>query len=396
MDRALGDLTVIDLTRVLAGPYATMMLADMGARVIHVEMPLTGDDSRGFGPYVNGESCYFTGINRNKEGLTLNLKSDGGKEILKKLILNADIVVENFKPGTMEKLGFGYEDIVKWKPNIIYAACSGYGHTGPFANLPAYDVIVQAMGGLMSITSNVANGEPTRVGASIGDILAGIFTCVGILTAVHHKDKTGEGQKVDVGMLDCQVAILENAINRYFITGETPRPVGNRHPSITPFEAFKCAGDEYVVLAAGNDKLWAELCVLFNREDLISDPRFKTNALRTDNHEELKPIMDEILSAKTSDEWVKLLTENNIPCTTINSVDKVVKNPQVLARDMIVEVEHPLVGAQKLAGIPIKFSKTPGTIHKPAPMLGEDNETILKELGFSDDEVKGFKADGTI
>jgi len=396
MDRALGDITVVDLTRVLAGPYATMMLADMGARVIHVEMPVTGDDSRGFGPYVNGESCYFSGINRNKEGLTLNMKSEQGKEILKRLIMNADVVVENFKPGTMERLGFGYDDIVKWKPDIIYAACSGYGHTGPYASLPAYDIIVQAMGGLMGITSNVENGPPTRVGASIGDILAGIFTCVGILAAIHHKDKTGAGQKVDVGMLDCQVAILENAINRYFITGETPKPVGNRHPSITPFEAFKCAGTEYVVLAAGNDKLWANFCKLVNREELIGDPRFKTNALRTENHTELKPIMDEILSVKTSAEWVKLFDDNNIPCTTINSVDKVVANPQVLARDMIVEVEHPVIGAQKLAGIPIKFSKTPGTIHKPAPTLGEDNEKILKELGFSSEEVEGFVKDGTV
>ena len=396
MIKALGDITVIDLTRVLAGPYATMLLADLGARVIHVEIPGTGDDSRGFGPYINGESCYFTGINRNKEGLTLNMKTEKGKEILKKLIMEADVVVENFKPGAMERLGFGYDDIVKWKPDIIYAACSGYGHTGPYASLPAYDIIVQAMGGLMGITSNVENGEPTRVGASIGDILAGIFTTVGILTAIHHKDKTGDGQKVDVGMLDCQVAILENAINRYFITGETPRPVGNRHPSITPFEAFKCAGDEYVILAAGNDKLWANFCNLVNRSDLIDDPRFKTNALRTENHSELKPICTEILSAKTSAEWVKLFTENDIPCTTINSVDKVVANPQVLARDMIVEVEHPLVGAQKLAGIPIKFSKTPGSIYKPAPMLGEDNERILKELGFSDEEIKSFETDGVI
>ncbi|MCL2564916.1 MAG: CoA transferase [Defluviitaleaceae bacterium] len=396
MDRALDGIKVVDLTRVLAGPYATTILADMGARVIHVEIPVTGDDSRGFGPYVNGESCYFMSLNRNKEGITLNMKSDEGKEILKKLIMDADILVENFKPGTMEKLGFGYEDVVKWRPDIIYAACSGYGHTGPFASRPAYDAVVQAMGGLMSITSHEPGGEPTRVGASIGDILAGIFTSVGILAALHHKDKTGEGQKVDVGMLDCQVAILENAVIRYFATGVAPGPVGNRHASITPFEPFKCADGIYLVIAAGNDKLWATFCNLVKRVELIEDERFKTNALRTENHSQLKPIMDEIMGSKSSGEWMEIFESNDIPCTTINTIDKVINHPQVVAREMIAETYHPKVGVQKLANLPIKFSKTPGAIYKAAPLLGEDNERILKELGYSGEDILRFKVEGII
>ena len=396
MERALSDIKVIDLTRVLAGPYAAAMLADMGARVIHVEMPGTGDDSRGFGPYVNGESSYFMSLNRNKEGITLNMKSEKGKEILKKLIMDADVVIENFKPGTMEKLGFGYEDIIKWKSDIIYAACSGYGHTGPFAHRPAYDAIVQAMGGIMSITSSEPNGAPTRVGSSIGDISAGMFTATGILAAIHYKNKTGEGQKVDVSMLDCQVAILENAIMRYYATGEAPAPVGNRHPSITPFEPFMCADDTYLVIACGNDKLWATFCALANREELISDERFKNNALRTNNHSRLKPIMDEIMQSKTSDEWAQLFDANGIPCTTINTIDKVVTHPQVTVREMIVETFHPKAGAQKLASLPIKFSKTPGAIYKPAPLLGEDNEKILKELGYSAEEIERFREGGII
>ena len=396
MDRALSDITVIDLTRVLAGPYATTLLADMGARVIHIEIPGTGDDSRGFGPYVNGESRYFMGLNRNKEGITLNLKSESAKKILKELIAGADVVVENFKPGTMDRLGFGYEDIVKWRPDIIYAACSGFGQTGPYSSRPAYDSVVQAMGGIMSITSATPDGEPTKVGTSIGDLLGGIFTAMGILAAIHHKDKTGEGQMVDVSLLDCQVAMMENATTRYFYTGVVPGPVGNRNPTITPFEPFKCADDVYLVVAVGNDTLWASFCNLVDRRDLIDDPRFKTNALRTTNYSQFKPICDEIMRLKTAEQWAEIFEANNIPCTTIDATDKVVENPQVIAREMIGETFHPKVGAQKFPNIPIMFSKTPRAIYKPAPLLGEDNERILKELGYSDEDIKRLQDEGAI
>ncbi len=396
MAKALGDLVVVDLTRVLSGPFAAMLLADFGARVIHVEMPGTGDDSRGFGPYTNGESGYFMSINRNKEGITLDMKKEGGKKVLWQLIEKADVLVENFKPGTMDKLGFGYEAVAKVKPDIIYAACSGFGHSGPYSKRPAYDSIVQAMGGIMSITSATEGGEPTRVGASIGDVFAGVFTAVGILTALHHRNKTGEGQFVDVAMLDCQVAVLENALARYFATGKAPQPVGNRHPSVTPFEGFRCADGVYLVVAIGNNNLWSSFCKLGGRPELIEDPRFVTNDLRTANHKEIKPLVDEMMVKKTSAEWSRLFDENAIPFTPINTIDKVANDPQILAREMVVEVAHPVAGAMKLPGIPIKLSKTPGYVEKAAPVLGADTERVLKELGCSEADIKALAAEGAI
>lgn len=396
MKQALSDITVLDLTRVLSGPYAAMMLADMGARVIHVEMPGRGDDSRAFGPFTKGESGYFMSVNRNKEGITLNLKSPDGKKILKQLIKKADVIVENFKPGTMEKLGLGYDVMNQINPQIIYAACSGFGHTGPYSKRPAYDGVVQAMGGIMSITSAVEGGEPTRVGASIGDIAAGIFTASGILAALHYRDKTGEGQMVDVSMLDCQVAILENALSRYFISGNVPQPVGNRHPTVTPFETFKCADGQYLMISIGNDKLWAEFCKIADRVELADDPRFITNADRTVNYRQIKPICDEIMAEKTAAEWSALLEAFAIPFTPINTIDKVAADPQVLAREMIIEVDHAVAGKTKFAGIPIKLSKTPGKIRKAAPVLGENTVSVLHELGYDDEAIASMREEGTI
>ena len=258
MKQALENIKILDLTRVLAGPYATMLLADLGADVIKIEMPKTGDDSRGYGPYINNESAYFMSINRNKRSMTLNLKSEKGKEIFLELIKYMDVVVENYRPGTMEKLGLGYDYLSRINPKLIYAAASGYGHTGPYSKRAAYDAVVQAMGGIMSITGE-KDGKPTRVGSSIGDISAGMFTAIGILAALESRHSTGKGQKVDVAMLDCQVAMLENAISRYYVTGETPRPYGNRHTSIVPFETFETSDGE-IMVAAGNNNLWSKLC----------------------------------------------------------------------------------------------------------------------------------------
>jgi CoA:oxalate CoA-transferase len=396
MTTPLKNVKVLDLTRVLAGPYSTMVLADLGAEVIKVEMPGTGDDSRGFGPYINGESAYYMSINRNKKSITLNLKDADAKNILSELIKKVDVIVENFKPGTMEKLGFGYEDVIKIKPDIIYAACSGFGHSGPYMKKPAYDAIVQAMGGIMSVTGQIG-GEPTRVGASIGDITSGIFTSVGILTALYHKQSTGEGQKIDVAMLDCQVAILENAISRYLVNGEIPKPKGNRHPSVTPFEPFEAKDGNKIVVAIGNDKLWMKFCEINDREDLMNDNRFKTNTLRTEHYDDIKPIMDDIMKQKNSYEWLDLFDEHAVPATEVNSVDKVINHPQIIARDMIVEVEHPVVGNFRMPGIPIKMSKTPGAIRYAAPVLGADTETILKDmLGFDDGEIQNLRDQGTI
>lgn len=394
MGKALQGVRVLDLTRVLAGPYAAMLLADLGAEVIKIETPHGGDDSRGYGPFVNGESAYFISLNRNKKSLTLNLKSEKGKEIFLDLVKNADVVLENYRPGTMEKLGLGYEVLEQHNPSIIYAACSGFGHTGPYSQKAAYDLIVQGMGGIMSLTGE-PDGPPTRVGASVGDITAGLFTAVGILAALHQRGNSGKGQKVDVAMLDCQVAILENAIARYAVTGQSPKSTGNRHPSITPFATFK-ASDGYVIVAAGNDNLWRKWCVAVGREDLAEDPRFVTNALRTENWDDLEVIMSEVISQRSVEEWLHLFEEAGIPASPINRVEQVVNHPQVKAREMIVTQDHPVAGTIMMPGIPVKLSKTPGSIDSPAPLLGEHNVEILGKMGYSEEEITDLRNQGII
>ena len=382
---ALSDIKVLDLTRVLAGPYATMVLADLGAEIIKVELPGKGDDSRAYGPYKNGESAYFMSLNRNKESLTLNLKAPEGKEILKRLVEKVDVLVENFRPGTMEKLGLGYDVLKEINPHLVYASSTGYGQTGPYSQRPAYDAVVQAMGGIMSITGQ-ADGKPTRVGTSVGDIFAGLFCAIGVLAALHERESSGLGQMVDVAMLDCQVAILENAISRYEFTGEIPRPIGNRHPSIVPFEPFDTLTAP-IMVAAGNDRLWVTLCDLMGL-GIASDPRFITNPLRNENYQALRPILADRFMTKTAEEWQFMFDEAGIPCGPINTVDKVVKNEQVVAREMILEVEHPVAGTTRIPGIPIKLSRTPGEIRMAAPVLGADTEKLLSQyLGLTSDQV---------
>jgi len=373
------------------------VLGGFGADVIKIEPPGTGDDSRAFGPFIGKESAYFMSLNRNKRSITLNLKEASARDLFKEMVKTADVVVENYRPGTMEKFGLGYEELREINPQIIYAACSGFGHTGisEWVQAPAYDVIVQGMGGVMSITGH-EGGEPTRVGASIGDITAGLFTAIGVISALYHRSVTGVGQKVDVAMLDCQVAILENAIARYVTSGIVPKPIGNRHPSITPFEAFKTQ-DGYVIIAVGNDKLWKNFCELIQRPGMAADENFATNAKRTENQKQLKVILEEVFAAKKTDEWIKLLESAGIPCGPINTVDKVLDHPQIQARNMIVENEHPIAGKIKMAGVPVKFSETPGSIERPAPLLGQHTEEILDELlGLNQEEVAKFKANGVI
>lgn len=390
MKQALENIRVLDLTRVLAGPYATMILGDLGADIIKIEMPGTGDDSRAFGPYVNNESAYFMSLNRNKRSITLNLKSEKGKEVFIEMVKKADVLVENFRPGTMEKLGLGYDYLSTINPRLIYAASSGYGHTGPYSKRAAYDAVVQAMGGIMSITGQ-KDGKFTRVGTSIADINSGLFTAIGILAALNSRHVTGKGQKVDVAMLDALVAILENAIARYVVTGEVPKPGGNRHPSIVPFEPFETSDGE-VVVAVGNDTLWAKFCQVIGREELINDERFKTNPLRNKNYDELRPLIAESMKKKTTAEWLKLLDEAGVPNGPINTIDKVLEDPQIKARDMIVEIEHPVAGKLKVPGVPIKLSATPGSIRTPAPVLGQHTEEILKELlGYDDEKIQSLR-----
>ena len=395
MPGPLAGIKVLDLTRVLAGPYATMILSDLGAEVIKIEQPEIGDESRNFGPFKNGFSLYFMSVNRGKRSITLDLKTDRGKDIFKQLVKQSDILVENFRPGTMKKLGLDYETLAAEHPALIYAACSGFGQTGPFAEKGAYDMIIQGMGGIISITGE-PDGPPVRVGTSISDITAALFTTIGILSALHNRNSTRKGQLVDVAMLDSLVAVLENAIVRYFATDEIPQPLGSRHPAITPFEAFESA-DGHIIIAIGNDTLWAKFCEHVDQKNLISDPRFSTNVERTANHSELFPILSEIMRQRTTDEWIDALENIGVPCGPINTIDKVVNHPQVQARNMITQVIHQMTGAVEVPGLPIKLSDTPGDVDIPAPNLGEHTVEILTDvLKMSTDEVKQLKQERII
>ena len=374
----LSGLLVLDLTRVLVGPYCTMILSDLGARVIKVEAPEVGDDSRSFGPFVEDQSAYFMSLNRNKESIALNLKNEKDKKIFEKILPKADILVENFKPGTLNKWGYGWESLKNKYPKLIYASASGFGQTGPLKGLPAYDMVVQGMGGLMSVTGQ-PDSEPTRVGTSIGDITAGLFTAIAINAALYDRQKTGKGMYIDVAMLDCQIAILENAVARYLTKGEIPKPMGSRHPSIAPFEAFSTK-DSYIVIAAGNDKLFEGMCKVLNI-NLYNDDKFKTNANRNKNIDELKIILEDELKKKTTTEWCKIFEENKIPCGPINNIKEVVESPQTKARNMIVSAIHNKIGEFKMPGNPIKMSSyddpdTRGEI----PDLDQHREKILKEF----------------
>ena len=395
MSGPLSGIKVLDLTRVLAGPYATMILSDLGAEVIKIEQPEIGDESRNFGPFKNGFSLYFMSVNRGKRSITLDLKTDRGKDIFKQLVKQSDILVENFRPGTMKKLGLDYETLAAEHPALIYAACSGFGQTGPFAEKGAYDMIIQGMGGIISITGE-PDGPPVRVGTSISDITAALFTTIGILSALHNRNSTGKGQLVDVAMLDSLVAVLENAIVRYFATDEIPQPLGSRHPAITPFEAFESA-DGHIIIAIGNDTLWAKFCEHVDQKNLISDPRFRTNVERTANHSELFPILSEIMRQRTTDEWIDALENIGVPCGPINTIDKVVNHPQVQAQNVITQVIHQMTGAVEVPGLPIKLSDTPGDVDIPAPNLGEHTVEILTDvLKMSTDEVKQLKQEKII
>ena len=379
MDGPLKNLLVVDLTRVLVGPYCTMILSDLGARVIKIEAPEIGDDSRGFGPFIDDYSAYFMSLNRGKESIALNLKNEDDKKIFDKILAKADILVENFKPGTLEKWGFGWNEVSKKYPKLIYASASGFGQTGPLKELPAYDMVVQGMGGLMSVTGH-PNSDPTRVGPSIGDITAGLFTAIGINAALYDRQKTGKGTFIDVSMLDCQIAILENAIARYLSKNEIPEPMGSRHPSIAPFEAFKTK-DSFLIIAAGNDKLFKSLCEVLEIPNIATDEMYKTNSLRSQNIDKLKLIIEDKLQHKNTDEWIKVMENLKIPCGPIFNIKQAVENPQIKERNMIIKSYHKKIGEFKSAGNPIKMStyddkETRGDI----PDLDEHRDKILKEF----------------
>lgn len=374
----LQGFTVIDLTRVLAGPYCTLLLADLGARVIKVEQPGTGDDARQIGPFVDGDSAYFMSVNRNKESIALDLKSPEDRKIFESLLQTADVLVENFRPGTMEKLGYDWEALHTRFPRLVFTSVSGFGQTGPYSKRPAYDMVVQAMGGIMSLTGH-PGAPPTRVGVSIGDLGAGLYAAIGTQAALLQRSRTGEGDRVDVAMLDCQVALLENAISRMQVDGSAPGPIGSRHPSITPFDVFR-ATDGWFVIAAGNDGLFQRLCDALDLPELQNDPRFTTNPLRCLNHEELKELLELRLDSAPCAHWQELLMRNNIPTGAYNDLAAVVQDPQVHARDMLVQVQTQNGRSLTVAGNPVHVGahRTPTTCQPPR--LDQDREAILREI----------------
>ncbi|MBL27390.1 MAG: carnitine dehydratase [Rhodospirillaceae bacterium] len=376
----LTGIVVLDLTRVLAGPYCTMLLADLGARVIKIE-PKTGDDSRQYGPWVNGRSAYFMSLNRGKESIALDLKNDSDRAVFEALLPQADVLVENYRPGTMTKLGYGWETLKERFPRLIYAASSGFGQTGPYARRPAYDLVVQGMGGIMSLTGH-PGGPPTRVGTSVGDITAGLFTAIGINAALVERSRTGKGQMVDVAMLDCQLAILENAVARYFATGKAPAPTGARHPAIAPFEPF-ATSDGHVVIAAGNDALFRRACETLGMPELADDPMFATNDARFENVLALKARFEALLQGQTTDHWLALLEEAGIPCGPLNDVAQALNMEQTKARNMVVDIAGEEAGGLRTAGNPIKLSgHADPDFRGRAPDLDADRERILQALNL--------------
>jgi CoA:oxalate CoA-transferase len=363
-----------------------MMMGELGARVIKIEPPVKGDDARHIGPFLtakNGKvkSGYYMAFNRGKQSIALDLKAEGDRKIFEALLARADVLIENYRGGTMEKFGYGYDALKEKYPRLVYAAVSGFGHTGPYAKRPAYDMVVQAMGGVMSLTGH-PGGPPTRVGASIGDLAAGMFGALGIVTALYDRERTGNGQKVDVAMLDSQVAILENAVTRYVATGEVPGKLGSRHSSIAPFAAF-ATKDGHIAIAAGNDDIWVRVCRVMDREELARDPRFLTNPLRVQHVDAMAAEMEKALAAKPSKEWLAALEAEGVPCGPINNVAQVMEDPQVLARNMIIETLDPDLGPIKMQGNPVKLSahEDPKT-RNAAPDLDADREAILAELGL--------------
>jgi CoA:oxalate CoA-transferase len=369
-----------------------MILTDMGADVIKVERPPYGDVGRTTMPYVDHESAYFFSVNRGKKSICIDLKGDEGRDLFLRLAEKTDVVMENFTPGTMDRLGIGYETIKERNPRVIYSATSGFGQTGPDRERPALDIIVQGMGGIMSITGE-PGGPPVRPGVSQGDITAGLFTAIGILGALHERERSGLGQMLDVSMLDCQIAILENAFARYFATGEVPKPIGTRHPSTTPFQAFPTK-DGWMVIALywGVENQWELFCVTIGRPDLIDDARFGTPGLRTRYHADLEPLLNEALREKTTQEWLEEFDAIGLPCGPLNDVPAAANHPQVVAREMLKDVAHPSGFSLRITDTPVKLGRTPGGIQGPPPAIGQHTDDVLRGmLGMDDEEIAGIR-----
>ena len=375
MEAVLSDVVVIDLSRVLAGPHCTMILGDLGATVIKVEQPGKGDDTRHFGPpYIAGESAYYLGLNRNKHSILIDFSTSEGKERLLNLLSTATVLVENFRPGTLERQGLGYEALRAVNPGLIYCSISGYGQTGPYALRPGYDFVAQAEAGIMSVTGEI-DGDPQRVGSPVGDISAGLYACISILAALRVRDRTGKGQYIDISLLETTTSLLSNIASNYLISGEEAPRLGNGHPNIVPYQAFHTQNG-YVVVSCGNDRLYQALCQLLGRDDLANDPNFATNPQRVRNREQLVPTLQEEFLLRSTEEWLPTLRAAGIPCGPINTVSQIFHDPHIQAREFVWECEHPTAGSIQLSGSPIHLSETPTRLYKAPPLLGEDDDTF--------------------
>jgi len=387
----LAGVRVLDLTRVLAGPYCTMFLGDLGAEVVKVEQPGVGDDTRGWGPpFAGGESAYFLCTNRNKKSLTVDFKAADGIALVRKLAERADVLIENFRPGAMARLGLGETELRATNPRLVYASLSGFGADGPMADMPGYDLIVQAWGGLMSVTGTAESG-PLKVGVAIIDLVAGLMLGKSIVAALYAREKIGVGQRIDTSLLEAEVAALINAGSNYLVGGKVPGRWGNAHPTIVPYQSFQTA-DSFLVLGAASEAIWKRLCQALGRADLADDPRFAKNANRVEHRQELIALLAAVFLTRTTAEWVGALTAADVPCAPVQTIDQVFAAPQVLHRNMLVEIEHPTAGTVKLAGIPVKFSATPASVRLPPPLLGQHSEDVLSSwLGMSIEEIENLK-----
>jgi CoA:oxalate CoA-transferase len=388
----LAGIRVIDLTHMLSGPYCTWLLGALGADVIKVERPRSGDFTRIIEPMVDDESLYFLSVNRNKRSLTLNLKDPKGKALLLKLAADADVLVENNRAGVMDRLGLGKDALAKVNPKLVYASISGFGQTGPYQHRAAFDVVVQALSGMMSVTGE-PGGEPCRVGTSIGDIGASLFATIGILSALQKRHTTGRGEAVDVAMLDCQLALLENAVARTLNTDQQPRALGSRHPLIAPFQAFRTA-DRPLALCVDTNEQWKRMCRAMKLEHLLDDPRFPNGSRRNANHAQLEPILQEAFASRTREEWLQLFDEFDVPSSAINSVAEAIDDEQVRHREMVVEV--PPGSGRKFVDVPIRWRDSEKPASRPAPRLGEHTASILAELGIAARDVEQLQAEGVV
>jgi crotonobetainyl-CoA:carnitine CoA-transferase CaiB-like acyl-CoA transferase len=386
---------ILDLSRILSGPFATMIFADLGADVIKLENPRNGDDTREWAPpYQGDQSAYFLSVNRNKRGIAVDLKTARGREIALRLVDRADVLVENFRPGTAARLGLGYDDLHARNPGLIYASISGFGQTGPYSSEPGYDAIAQALGGIMSVTGE-ADGEPVRVGNSAADLGAAMWAAIGILAALHERHTTGCGEWIDISLLDGQIASLTYLAGGYFASGEVPRRYGSAHPSIVPYQALQTA-DGHLMVAVGNDTLWRRFAPLIGLPELVDDPRFDSNPQRIANRTQLIPLIERALATRGSVAWADELSRVGIPAGPINNVAGALEHPQVTARDMVVSAEHPSAGTLRMTASPIKLSRYTATVRRPPPTLGEHTDDVLGELGYSATEIATLRDEDVV